>query len=62
MKLPSLVNDLSDVMRNLGEVADSLRTVEAKNLTDADRMALRAVLEELNVLVRIGNSFEQTTS
>ena len=53
MKMPTaLVNDVSDVMRNLREVTDFLRTAEAKNLTDADRTALRALLEELDVLAQ----------
>ena len=62
MKMASLVDDVSDVMRNLRKVTDFLRSAEAKNLTDADLAALRALVEELDVLGRIGDSFEQPAS
>ena len=60
--MASLVDDVSDVMRNLRKVTDFLRSAEAKNLTDADLAALRALVEELDVLGRIGDSFEQPAS
>ena len=56
VKVHHLDTEISDVTRNLREVADFTRKARPQTLTAGDRAALRVVLEQLEALVRTANS------
>jgi len=57
--MPCLSHDVSEVTLNLRKVTDFVSRASAKDLTAADRTALRALLDELEALVRTTERLDQ---
>jgi hypothetical protein len=59
MKLSCLSDGVSDLTRNVREMTEFISKPSAKNLSTADRMALRALLKELRALVRTADGVSE---